>query len=62
MCRLKKHAYTELSPHENHVSQAKSLHPSMRNSVFPRALFNIIKLPTYVYDMCFSMIFRSHVR
>ena len=38
MCRLKKHAYAELPPGENHASQAKSLHPNMRNSAFPRAL------------------------
>ena len=41
MCRLKKHAYAELSPGENHASQAKSLRPNTRNSAFPRALIKL---------------------
>ena len=42
MCRLKKHAYVELSPRENHASQAKSLRPDTRNSAFPRALIEMV--------------------
>ena len=38
MCRLKEHAYAELPSGENHASQAKSLRPNTRNSVFPKAL------------------------
>ena len=46
MCQLKKHAYAELLPSENHASQGKNV----RNSAFPRALSHILKLLITIID------------
>ena len=43
MCRLKKHAYAELPPSENHASQGKNERTNTRNSAFPRALYTVCK-------------------
>ena len=37
-CRLKKHAYAELLPSENHAPQGRNVRTNTRNSAFPRAL------------------------
>ena len=60
MCRLKKHAYAELPPGENHASQAKSLRPNTRNSVFPRALFKpcskVVHLLLFMFRVCHAVL------